>query len=126
MGIVALVMSFFVPNIFVSTARKEIAKGIWNSPANPDTSKSVAIKTDTDAGKLAVVYQTQLIIGAAMLEGVAFFAGVAYFLERNYIALILAGIMLGCLIARFPTVDRVTVWIDRQQSMLTEERSSGA
>ena len=71
-----------------------------------------------DTGKLAFVYQTQLIIGSALCEGMAFFAAIAYMLERNPLALGMALILLACLAVRIPTRDRVNAWIDQQQSML--------
>jgi hypothetical protein len=72
-----------------------------------------------------MVYQTQLIIGAAQIEGVAFFAGVAYFLSKDPIALGLALLLVGALILRFPTIERVQRWIDQQQEKLITSRSSG-
>jgi len=82
-------------------------------------------------GKLAPIYQTQLIIGAAMLEGAAFFATIAYMfatiaymVERNPLALATAIALLGALVARFPTSDRVNAWLDRQLGLLQEERQS--
>jgi hypothetical protein len=59
-----------------------------------------------------------------MLEGAAFFATIAYMLERNPIALATAIVLLGALVARFPTSDRVNAWLDRQLGLLQEERQS--
>jgi hypothetical protein len=73
-------------------------------------------------GKLAPLYQTQLIIGAAILESGAFFAAIAYMVERNPLALATAIVLLGALAARFPTADRINAWLDRQLGLLQEER----
>ena len=76
----------------------------------------------TDTGRLAVVYSTQLIVGAALNEGAAFFAGVAYLIGKDPIALGVGLFLVGVLIARFPTTDRVARWIARQEEMLLVER----
>jgi hypothetical protein len=72
---------------------------------------------------LAVVYQTQLIIGAAIDEGAAFFAGIAYLIGKNSIALGAAILLLAGLLARFPTRERVARWIEHQREKLILERS---
>jgi len=121
---VLLPLSFVVPGLITRQNRQAIAAGKWapagqGGPAEQQIS-SEALKTD--AGKLAMVYQVQLIIGAAMDEGVAFFAGIAYMLEKDPIALGLALLLLVGLVVRFPTSRRVALWIDRQQEQLIQER----
>ena len=73
---------------------------------------------------LVPVFQTQLIIGAAMLEGGAFFAAIAYMLERSPIAAGMALVLLVVLASRFPTRDRIQAWLDHQLGLLQEERQS--
>ena len=77
-----------------------------------------------DTGRLLPLYTTQLILGAAINEGMAFFAAIAYMLERHPIALGTAIVLLGGLIARFPTADRVNAWLDQQLEQLRIERQS--
>jgi hypothetical protein len=122
MGIAGLVLSFVVPSVFVASARRKIAKGMWTPPATSDAAQFARFAAAGDTGKLAVVYQTQLIIGSALSEGMAFFAGLAYMLERNPLALGMALILLAGLAVRIPTRDRVNAWIDQQQSRLQMER----
>jgi hypothetical protein len=45
-------------------------------------------------------------------------------LERHPVALGTAIVLLGALIARFPTADRVGAWLDRQLGLLQAERQS--
>jgi hypothetical protein len=123
-GAVALVTSFVVPKIFINYARKQVATDKWLPSAAYASAHLDQSKTDQDAVVLAAIYQTQCIIGGAILEGVAFFAGIAYLIERNYIALGVAGVMLGFLLSRFPIKDRVIVWIEQQQERLRDERMS--
>ena len=122
----SLPLSFVVPRLVASQNRRSIAAGTWTpstrgnaaaSPSGPETLQS-------DTAKLAIVYQTQLIIGAATLEGSAFFAVLAHMLGKNPIALGLAFLLLGTLIVRFPTRLRIASWIDTQQELLIQERQS--
>lgn len=124
MGIAGLVLSFIIPSMIVASARRKIAKGTWTPTATSDPTQPAKIYPAGDTGKLAFVYQTQLIIGSALCEGMAFFAGVAYMLERNPLALGMALILLAAMAVRFPTRNRVNAWIDQQQSMLQTERQA--
>ena len=111
-GLADLALSFVVPSFSVAKLRRQIARG-----------ELPKIKGD-DTGALAQVYQTQLIIGAAMLEGGAFFAAIAYMLERQTMAAAMALVLLVVLAARFPTGDRIRAWLDHQLGLLQEERQS--
>lgn len=123
---VLLPVSFVVPGLIAQQNRRAIAAGKWIPPGQggPPDRQINPEALATDAGKLAVVYQVQHIIGAAMNEGVAFFAGIAYLVEKNPIALGLAVLLLGGLVVRFPTSGRVALWIDQQQQTLIQERQS--
>jgi hypothetical protein len=123
---VVLPLSFVVPGLIARQNRQAIAAGNWSPPGQggPAGRQISSEALGTDAGKLAMVYQVQLIIGAAMNEGVAFFAGIAYMLEKNPIALGLALLLLVGLILRFPTSRRVALWIERQQEQVLQERLS--
>jgi hypothetical protein len=123
---VALPLSFVVPAAVTNQNRRRIAAGTWTPPAQGGA-QSPPVRPEafqTDADKLAMIYQMQLIIGAALIEGVAFFAGVAYFLSKNPIALGLALLLVGALFLRFPTIGSVQRWIDQQQEKLILDRQS--
>ena len=115
MGASVLVLSFLIPQVSVSQARRQIAKGTAPKPGRT---------AEEDTASLLPIYQTQLIIGAALLEGGAFFATVAYMLERRPMALAAAGVLLGVLVTRFPTIDRLRGWMDRQTEIPLEERQT--
>lgn len=120
-----LPMSFVVPNLVTRQNRRAISAGTWpvrkgGPPATPIPQRV----PQTDADKLAMAYQTQLIIGAALHEGAAFFAAIAYLIGKDPIALGLGILLLLGLIARFPTRDRVRLWIDRQQEQLVLDQQS--
>jgi len=67
-------------------------------------------------------FQTRLIVGAAILEGVAFFLLVSYLLEGNPVALG-AGIVLALGITLlFPTRSRVAAWILEQVESIRNQQ----
>lgn len=114
LGAADLVLCLLVPNLLVAAQRRKLAAGNGGSPAGADPA--------TDAGQLALLYQTKLIIGAAMLEGGCFLGLVAYMLERQLPSLAMAGVLLLALIAHLPTFGRVQAWIDDQLRRLDEDR----
>ncbi len=125
-----LPLSFLLPGWITDQNRRSIAAGTWVPPSrvNPNVLNPPAPfgpeALQPDTGKLAVLYQTQFIVGAALNEGVAFFASIAYMIGKNPIALGLALLLLVALIARFPTGSRVASWIDRQQEQLIQDRQA--
>jgi len=78
----------------------------------------------TDVGKLALIYQNQLIVGAALNEGVTFFALIAYMIEGQPVILGLVVLLILGLAARFPTLGRVMGWIESQQDLLLQDRQA--
>lgn len=79
----------------------------------------------SERGAWYAVYQTRLIIGAAILEGGAFFLLIAYFLEGALPGLAGALVLLAVLITKFPSRTRVDSWIDQQQELIQQQRMSG-
>jgi hypothetical protein len=114
-GASVLVLSFVVPRLVVSQSLKQLAK---KTALNPDKSD------DEDTAALLPIYQSQLMVGAALLEGGAFFAAIAYMLERQPLALVAAGILLGVLVTRAPTRERLRGWVDQQLEQVGEERQA--
>jgi hypothetical protein len=104
--------------------RRTIAREAPPATTARKASEPAQVYPAGDTGRLLPVYTTQLIMGAAINEGMAFFAAIAFMLERHPIALGTAIVLLGGLVARFPTVDRVNAWIDRQLGLLQAERQS--
>jgi hypothetical protein len=124
LGAMGLVMSYVVPGLFVVSVRRQAARGGW-----PDATAGKPVLPGEDPladapRRLLPLYQTQLLVGAAIIEGMAFFATLAYMLERNKIALAIAGFLLGCLASRFPTADRINRWLERQLDLLRNDYES--
>ena len=67
-----------------------------------------------------------MIVSAACLEGAAFFLLIAYMLERSPWALAAAFALILGVAAHFPTRQRVSDFIQRQMSLIEEERQFGA
>jgi hypothetical protein len=123
-GLIVLVLSFVVPKVNVAQARRRMALEGPTATTEVGPSEPKQLYPASYTGKLALIYQTQLIIGAGMREGAAFFATIAYMVERNPLALATAIVLLGALAARFPTADRINAWLDRQLGLLQEERQT--
>ncbi len=125
-GFVNLALSFVIPKLNADRARRRIALEGPTPITKGGPSEAKQAYPASDTAKLAQNYQTQLIIGAALLEGGAFFAAIAYMLARNPLALATAIVLLATLAALFPTSDRVNAWLDRQLELLQEERHSAS
>jgi len=111
-----LVLCLVVPSFIAAANRRKIAAGLW---ASSDRQSKVP---PTDFGKLVVVYQMKMIIGAALLEGACFLALIAYMRERQVSSLLVAAVLLAALLAHFPTRGRVEGWIEDQLRRVEEER----
>src|SRR5271157_3756311 len=77
-GLIVLVLSFVVPKVNVAQARRRMALEGPTATTEVGPSEPKQLYPASYTGKLAQLYQTQLIIGSAMLEGAAFFATIAY------------------------------------------------
>lgn len=95
MSVFAFVGHLVVPRILVRQAVQNV---------NPD-----------DAGALCGIYQTQMIVGLALLEGMAFFNIIACIIEHNWWSLAVAGCLVLWMLMAFPSRDRVEQWIETQR-----------
>lgn len=68
------------------------------------------------------IYQTQMIIGLALLEGAAFFNCVAYMQEGNVWSLGVVGGLVVIMLLSFPTRARVAFWIENKLQYEDSER----
>ncbi len=119
---IALPLSLVLPGIVAAQQRRAVAAGKWPVPPQHGIASQAPA---TETGQLAMVYQAQLIIGAAMIEGAAFFAAIAYFIEKSPLALGLAAVLIMAIVLRFPTQRRVELWIDQQREKLMLEKQTG-
>jgi len=71
---------------------------------------------------LLAIRQTTLIIALALLEGAAMLGCIAFFLDCHALDLVVVGVALALMLARFPTRNRVRTWLARRLAMLEESR----
>jgi hypothetical protein len=126
-GLVAFALHLIIPRATVATARKQIAGGTWPSDAAAARYPGAAEKLSgmSDVGKLCSLYQSQLIIGAALLEGATFFNLVAYLQEGDPTSLVASALLLGAMLRLFPTRGGVENFLVEQGELLRQERLIG-
>lgn len=109
MAALMIVLAFVVPRQVASGLRKQIAPG--------------APSAGSDA--FFGVYQTQMILGLALLEGAAFFNAIAFLLEGHIPSLLAFGVLVALMLARFPTRAGVASWVEDQAGLWHGERHAG-
>ncbi len=123
-GLVMFVMHLFFPRVVVANTRRAIARGTWNpsGPRNPLTPEQ--IRQLGDVGLLLALYQSQMIIGLALLEGATFFNLIAYLLEGDPSSLAVAGLLLVAMLWQFPTRTGLENFLVEQGELLRQARQS--
>ena len=112
-----LVLSFVIPDLTAANNRRQLARG--NLPAAVSSSVKGPI---SETLALAVIYQTRLIVGLALLEGAAFFCMIVFLLEGSALSLIAALVLLLVEATRFPTEPGLSGWIEDQRSQMIADR----
>lgn len=93
-----------VPSTVAKTAvNKELS--------NAELEKEVIKESSPVTMRLVGIYQTSMIIGSALIEGIALFATIVVLSERSVWALSIACVMNLILFLRFPTESRVQIWM---------------
>ena len=108
---------WLIPGTLAKRARRAIGAGTFAAPRGSNDTGPAG-----DAGKLFSVYQTNTILGAALLEAVAFFDVTAFLLYGNWFALGLAVLPVAGILAMFPSAPRVVEWIAEQMRLIAEEK----
>ncbi len=75
--------------------------------------KSVLTHSGDPAHALVMAHQTLLIISCALCEGPGFLCLIAYIVERQWPALVGAGLAAALIALRFPTADGVRSFVAR-------------
>lgn len=118
-ALLAVVLRTVVPGLIAAQARQAIVNRDASRVPQPAVHNAAELG---DVAPLMGMFQTRLIVGAALLEGGAFFCLVAYLLERQPLALIAAGVLFCFLLGQFPSVARVTGWIETELSTVDQLR----
>jgi hypothetical protein len=110
------VLQGVVPNLIAAGMRRRLAAGKWPPPGMAKSAPA------DDTGKLCMLYQVRLLIGAALAESAAFFLLIAYLLEGQIVALAGAAVMLALVLVRFPSRSGLEDWLSDQQEQLRQQR----
>ncbi|MBN1910272.1 MAG: hypothetical protein JW818_11075 [Pirellulales bacterium] len=80
------------------------------------------LTTEQVVFRFAGLYQTQLMIGSALLEGASFFLLVSYLVEGWIVSPIVAGVLVVGIALHLPTTSRVSTWIKNQVEIIEQEQ----
>jgi len=124
LGVVTLILSFVVPRVVTTQARRGIAQGKWDPSIHQFGPPGMGTPTapPSDAVKLANLHLTTSIIGGALVEGGAFMMGIAYFIEHQTWVLLAAIALVMAILIRFPTREGVEQWIDNQLELIEQDK----
>jgi len=121
----AILARLVVPAAIMTRGRQQIAEGTWQVPGGrADAARLEEFLEKTgDAGRLWLLFLTQTIIGAALLEGVAFFWIIVSLVTQSAFALGAGVVLIVGVLLHFPTKGRVRHWIEGQLRMVEEQRA---
>jgi hypothetical protein len=120
-----LVLYFVIPQMIVRNGRRAILRGTFRLHRARGLFGELVGEPAAEVGnrvKLAALFQTKLIAGAALLEGAAFFWLVLYFVEQSPLSLCAAIVLIVFLALQTPTRSRLIHWIEDQLRQLESER----
>ena len=101
-AVIAIAMSFAVPALISTLATSRL-----NGSQEP---------ADETVTKLFSVFQTQLILGCAFLEGAAFLNVFLYQGSKSIFSLVAFAVCTAFLIVRIPTKGKIQAWIAKRLS----------
>lgn len=103
-AVLMFVMHLLVPSMIAGAAMKQ-------SGQNETTE-------DRTGDNLVGIFQTQLIVVMAMLEGAAFFNLVAFIIAVQWWSFAVVGLLLLAMAAKFPTRFKVESWLETKHHEL--------
>lgn len=121
MAVGAVIVSMLLPSIIQRSPQVTTT----NPMAGDSHSRGANVPATEKLGPLAQLYQTQLIVRCAILEGSAFFCLVSYMIEQHVLGLVAAVVLLLIMLTHFPTQPRVETWIDTRLAEKEQLRHLG-
>jgi hypothetical protein len=118
LSIILFIAHLVVPKLLLASGRKQIRDGTWKSGLLP----KVAGDLNNQERMLAELYQIQMIVTAALLEGATFALLIGFFVESQPICLALAGLFVVRIVSLFPGLTKVERWIETQQEAIDMDR----
>ena len=107
----AAIACAIVPRLVTRSLLSAAAHGQAGQSAEPG---GPAPEGQSAVGPLLGLYQTRLLVSAAILEGAALLNIVAYVLEKQPLSIAVAVILLLLMLVQFPSQRRVEDWVTRQ------------
>jgi hypothetical protein len=104
----AALLHVVLPGRIVAAARHQLARQLGKPPSG-----------------LLNLYQSQMIVGAALLEAPIFFFLIVYMLQGQLVSLAAAVVFLAGLALQFPTAGKLQRWLMQQQGRVEDERLAG-
>lgn len=104
-----MVVSHIVVPLMVARSQLKIATG--QAPAD----QTVESRTSS----LAAVFQVQLIIALALLEGAAFFNLIVLMTDKHVMSTVLVACLILLMVLKFPTRTKVSWWVQNRLSELS-------
>lgn len=117
-ALLLLIGHYILPAMLVEAARRKVAQPQGPAPLGG---------SESDAGKLLTLFQTRLIIGAALVEAAAFLVITAFLVEgflQDYAGWLAPLGLIAFLAFQYPTQPKVESWIEEQRKLLAEDRRS--
>ena len=99
-GFLMIVNHFVIPGIISKAQLKQTASN--ELPEGGEESKQQHV---------VAIFQTQLIIGMALLEGAAFFNLVELMIDKSGFSLGIVILLMSLMLMKFPTRDKVSFWV---------------
>jgi hypothetical protein len=109
-AVIAVVMSFIVPNLISAAGVKRVAKMAQDGTATGPKELF---------GRLLAVAQTKMIIALALVEGAAFFSLIVFIITKSLIPPAVVGALLLVMAIHFPTKFKLARWLEDQQRALS-------
>jgi hypothetical protein len=116
LAVMSLIQFPFVTRKIAKESRRKLL-------AEAPSGNSAEMKNISDTAMLLASYQTQMIVGAAILEGATFALIIAFLVDGTNWTIIGALVLSGVNAVQFPTRTRVERWLSEQRELIEQERA---
>lgn len=127
--VLQVALSFAWPLLTVNRALRKVAarqQGASPLPLAPSAALNQGgAAVANDLGTLLPMFQSQLIVRLALIEGAAFFNGIVFLLTGSWLSLGLLVFGAVLILLQFPTVRRVSQWLENRLEDLERTRAQG-
>ena len=82
-------------------------------------------KGHLSAQELAMLFQSRLVVSAALVEGPGFLGCIAYIVEHRPLVLVIPALAISLLLLKIPSADQLGAFIENKQRDFEDLRSRG-